>query len=69
MIFQRDKVTVLRKKPQFTGVLKTKSAVNDAMRKGTLETEKKSITNQKGVYDAGKSNKIDNETEVFFSFY
>lgn len=61
-----DDVTVIRKRPETSKVLKSESAVNAARRAGgAVSSEKKSLTNQqKAGLDAGKAAKIDNETEV-----
>ncbi|KAJ3307833.1 multiprotein-bridging factor 1 [Blyttiomyces sp. JEL0837] len=63
-----EDVTIIRKTPQRSAVLKSESAINAAKRAGVaVSTEKKaSAANQKpAAIDAGKAAKIDRETEDF----
>jgi hypothetical protein len=63
-----DQVTVLRKKVTGPRTVKTTAELNAAARAGaSIATEKRG--GFKGPMDAGKAAKIDNETEVIFSFY
>jgi putative transcription factor len=61
-----DTVTILRKKPVSTNVMRTESAVNAARKSGAeISSEKKAVSNQARAHDSSKAAKIDRETEDF----